>query len=86
MSWGANLCLNSEAEKERFKTKINNNTTTGSICGSGDALRHHVKPMCDYDTDSVINVLKQELLVSGDIWKDDHKTSKKVEYYKEEWV
>lgn len=86
MCWGANICLNTEDEKRRFKAKINNNTATGSICETGDHLRYHVKPMCDYDTQSVINVLKQELLVSGDIWEDNHETSKRVEYYKEEWV
>lgn len=86
LKWGAILSLSSDKQKEKFKDKINNNTTTGSVCGSGDHLRGYVQPMCDYDTQSVVNVLTQELMVSGDIWIDGHKTSKRIEYYKEEWT
>lgn len=87
MCWGAKLCLNTEEEKHRFKIKINNNTKTGSVCESGDHLRGHIQPMCDYDTQSVINVLKNEILINNDadVWGEGHESSKRIQYYHEEW-
>ena len=83
MSLGALLCLNSNEDKERFKNAINGNTTLGSHVESVDHLRAHIQPMCDYDTQSVINVLKQELIISD--CNQIKNSSKKLEYYKEEW-
>ena len=86
MSWGAKLCLNSAEDKERFKDAINRNTTCGSHIESGDHLRSAINPMCEYDTQSVINTLKHELLINHDVAFSGEKTSKKIEYYKEEWT
>lgn len=83
MSWGAQLCLNSDEDKNNFKMAINGNTTIGSYADSGDHLRDHINPMCDYDTQSVVNVLKQELLLSGN--NQVKHSSVKLEYYKENW-
>lgn len=86
MSYGAKLCLNSVEDKEKFKDAINRNTTLGSHIESGDHLRGVISPMCDYDTQSVINTLKHELLVNGDVDFSGENTSKKIKYYKEEWT
>lgn len=85
MSLGARLCLNSDEDKESFKNAINRNTTVGSFIDSGDHLRDEIKPMCDYDTQSVINVLSQELLIKKDVAFSDTVTTDKKEYYKEVW-
>lgn len=85
MSWGAKLCLNSFEDKEKFKQAINRNTTIGSYADSGDHLRGIINPMCDYDTDSVINVLKQELLIEKQLAFNGANTSEKETYYKEVW-
>lgn len=85
MSLGAKLCLNSTEDKEKFKQAINRNTTIGSYADSGDYLRGAINPMCDYDTDSVINVLKRELLVEKQLAFNGVDTSKKETYYKEVW-
>lgn len=85
MSWGAKLCLNSFEDKEKFKQAINRNTTIGSYADSGDHLRGIINPMCDYDTDSVINVLKQELLIEKQLAFNGVNTSEKETYYKESW-
>lgn len=85
MSLGAKLCLNSAEDKERFKQAINRNTTIGSLADSGDYLRGLIQPMNDYDTQSVINVLKQELLIKDQLASNDVDTSKKETYYKEVW-
>ena len=85
MSLGASLCLNSAEDKEKFKQSINRNTTIGSFADSGDHLRGEINPMCDYDTDSVINVLKQELLIKEQLAFNNTDTSVKETYYKELW-
>lgn len=85
MSWGAKLCLNSGEDKEKFKNSININTTVGSYADSGDYLRGEIQPMNDYDTQSVINVLKQELLIEDQLAFNGCKVSEKKSYYKEAW-
>lgn len=85
MGLGAKMCLNSTEDKERFKQAINRNTTIGSLADSGDHLRGEISPMCDYDTDSVINVLKQELLIESQLAFNGVDTSVKETYYKEVW-
>lgn len=85
MSFGASLCLNSAEDKEKFKQAINRNTTIGSFADSGDHLRGEINPMCDYDTDSVINVLKQELLIKEQLAFNNTDTSVKEAYYREVW-
>ena len=85
MGLGAKLCLNSDEDKERFKQSINRNTTIGSLADSGDHLRGSIQPMNDYDTQSVINVLKQELLIKDQLTFNGADTSKKETYYKEVW-
>lgn len=85
MSWGAKLCLNSAEDKEKLKQAINRNTTIGSLADSGDYLRVFINPMCEYDTDSVVNVLKQELLIEKQLAFNGVDTSEKETYYKESW-
>ena len=85
MGLGARMCLNSPENKEKFKHSINRNTTLGSIADSGDHLRGEINPMCDYDTQSVINVLKFELLTENQAGFNGVDTSVKETYYKELW-
>lgn len=85
MGLGAKLCLNSDEDKEKFKDAINVNTTIGSYADSGDYLRGAINPMNDYDTQSVINVLKQNLLIEKQLAFNGCKVSKKEAYYKEVW-
>ena len=85
MSLGAKICFNSDEDKERFKDAININTTIGSYADSGDYLRGGINPMNDYDTQSVINVLKQNLLIEKQLAFNDSKVTKKETYYKEVW-
>lgn len=85
MSWGAKLCLNSSEDKEKLKRQININTTIGSYADSGDHLRGFIQPMSEYDTQSVINVLKQELLVKEQLAFNDGEVTEKETYYKEVW-
>lgn len=86
MSLGAKLCLDSGESRDLFKDAINRNTTAGSHIDSGDHLRSSIDPMCEYDTKSVINVLSQELLTKDDVAFSGVKTSKRIEYFKEEWI
>lgn len=86
MSWGAKMCLNSEKGKELFKDAINRNTACGSHFDSGDYLRGEINPMCDYDTQSVVNVLKNELLINPDAAFSGIKTSEKKTYYRDSWL
>lgn len=85
MSWGAKLCLNSDEDKEKLKRQININTTIGSYADSGDYLRGFIQPMSDYDTQSVINVLKQELLIKKQLAFNGAKVTEKETYYKDVW-
>jgi len=85
MSWGAKLCLNSTEDKEKFKDQININTTIGSYADSGDYLRGSINPMCEYDTQSVINVIKQELLIKSQLAFNDCRVTEKLNYHSEEW-
>tara|TARA_R110000851_G_scaffold54908_1_gene129242 strand:- start:44 stop:337 length:294 start_codon:yes stop_codon:yes gene_type:complete len=85
MSLGARLCLSSDFNRDLFKDAINRNTTVGSHVDSGDHIRGTVSPMCEYDTQSVINVLCMELMINDDVAFGKIKTSKRIEYYKEEW-
>lgn len=83
MSWGAKMCLNSGEDKEKLKMTVNGNTLLGSHTDSGGHLHSHIQPMCDYDTQSVVNVLKQQLLLSDDNQVKD--SSQRKEYYRDEW-
>ena len=85
MGIGARLCLDSDVNRDLFKDAINRNTTASSYADSGDHIKGVVNPMCEYDTESVINVLSLELLVNDDFAFRGIKTSKKVKHYKEDW-
>lgn len=85
MSLGAKLCLNSKEQKQAFKDAINRNTTIGSFADSGDYLRGYIQPMNDYDTQSVINVLKQELLIKKDLAFNGESTTRFEKYFSEKW-
>jgi hypothetical protein len=86
MSIGARLCFNSDDSRDLFKDAINRNTTVGSHVDSGDHIRGSLGPMCEYDTQSVINVLTLKLLSEDDVAFSGVKTSEKVEYYKDKWI
>ena len=85
MGIGARLCLDSDINRDLFKDAINRNTAVGSYVDSGDHVKGMVSPMCEYDTQSVINVLSLELLFNDDVAFCGIKTSKKAGYYKEDW-
>lgn len=85
MSLGAKLCLNSNEDKQAFKDAINRNTVVGAYADSGGYLLSTLTPATDYDTQSVINVLKQELLIEKDLAFNGGSPTKKEAYYKEHW-
>ncbi len=80
LSFGAKLYFQSESDKRQFKTSINLETTVGCITSSGGHIRGYVQPMCDFDTQSVINVLVHRKLLNV-----SEETSEKIEYYSEKW-
>lgn len=85
MSLGAKMCLNSDEDKEKFKDVININTAIGSYADSGDHLRGSISPMNDYDAQSVINVLKQNLLIEKQLAFNECKVTERSTYYSEKW-
>lgn len=78
---GANLYFKDDEQTQKLKRAINENTTIGSYAESGDHIRGHVKPMCDYDTQSVVNVLRQ-----GKFCENASETSKREAWYSESWL
>lgn len=85
MSFGAKLCLNSETDKQALKDAININTVIGAYADSGGHLLSSLTPITEYDTQSVINVLKQELLIKKDLAFNSYSPTTKEAYYKENW-
>jgi len=79
--WGAKLAFKSDDDMRNLKHHVNLNTWIGSQSDSGGHTLSKINPMCDYDTQSVINVLR--------IPQDDNSIkntlSKKIEYYEEKW-
>ena len=66
---------------ENLKDAINTETTIGSYADSGDHIRSFVQPMCEYDTQSVICVLKFGSFAES----VNVKYSERVRYYKDTW-
>lgn len=85
MSWGSKLVFSSDENRDKFKDAINRNTLLGSFADSGGHLAGCIQPMCEYDTQSVINVLNQQLMFKTAVAFDDIVTTEKEEYYKENW-
>ena len=77
---GSRLLFDSESQKEKFKHSINHDSYIGAMAGSGGHILGEVKPMCEFDTDSVINVLKHEMMLGAEI-----NVTKQEFYYKENW-
>lgn len=82
LSIGARLALSNENKKEKLKDAINLNTFLGGHAESGGHILHDIRPMCDYDTQSVVNVLINKSLLS----EENDKVSVKKYYYSEHWV
>jgi hypothetical protein len=59
---------------------VNADTWVGAMSESGGHLLGDVQPMNEYDTQSVINVLKH-----GNLGARVDSLSKKIQCYKEEW-
>ena len=79
---GANLIFKSNENRDLLKNNINHETWLYAMAGSGGHILGEIKPMNEFDTDSVISVLK-----SGDILNTKITTrSKKDTYYLEKWV
>lgn len=78
---GANLYFKDDEQTQKLKRAINENTTIGSYAQSGDHIRGHVKPMCDYDTESVVYALRQ-----GRFCENTSETSKRENWYSETWL
>lgn len=85
LKWGSLLVFKDQYSKDLLKDAVNRNTLIGSIVESGNHIAGEVQPMCEYDTQSVVNVLNQELLVRKDIAFVDMSPTDKVAYYKEKW-
>lgn len=73
----------SDSDIEKLKQKINYQTWIGSMAGSGGHIHGGMKPMTEFDTISVINVLR-----SFSSFADDTETMKteKTSYHSEEWT
>lgn len=85
LKWGSLLVFKDQYYKDLLKDAVNRNTLIGSIVESGNHIAGYVQPMCEYDTQSVVNVLNQELLVKKDIAFVGMSPTDKVVYYKEKW-
>jgi len=77
---GAKLTFDSESQKQKLKDCINSHTQLYSHIESGGHIHGYVKPMCDYDTQSVVNVLTQGLML-----EDQEAPTTKEYYYSEKW-
>lgn len=80
MRVGAKLAFVNDMDSQLFKGAINVNTWVGAQSESGGHLLGSIQPMCDYDTQSVINVLK--LPKSNEA---QPAASEKDTYYSESW-
>ena len=80
LSIGAKLVFSSDDDRDKLKHTINADTWIGAMSESGGHLLADVQPMNEYDTQSVINVLKHSKLDA-----EVDSSSKKIQYYKEEW-
>jgi hypothetical protein len=85
LSWGSQLVFTNDDSKQLFKDAVNRNTLIGSHIETGNHLTGYVQPMCEYDTQSVINVLNQKLLINEDAAFVGMSITEKHEYYKETW-
>lgn len=85
LKWGASLTFVDDDYRDLFKDAINRNTCVGSHVESGNHLTGYIQPMCEYDTQSVINVLRQELMVKPDLAFSRTVVTEREEYYKETW-
>lgn len=72
----------SDSDIQRLKQKINHSTHIGSLADSGGYLQSEIAPMCDYDTTSVICVLRDFASFDKDT---DMIETKKEQYYSERW-
>lgn len=78
---GAKLALRNDAERDQFKDRINAETWQGAQIETGGHILSEINPMCEYDTQSVIIVLRRGL----DVGALDPMT-KKLAYYREKWT
>ncbi len=78
---GSKLLFDSDSQKEKFKHAINHDSYIGGVAGSGGHILGEVKPMCEFDTVSVINVLNHEMMLGPEI-----NVTKQEFYYKETWL
>jgi len=81
LSQGARLAFVTDADKEELKDAINHDSIVWDAAGAGGHIRSELKPMNEYDTQSVVNVLKH-----GGSVMNSHPPTKKVSYYSEEWA
>ena len=82
MKQGAKLFFTGVAEKELFKHLVNGETVIGSYADSGGYIHSEMQPLCEYDTISVINVLRHGLLSAENTIIPQ---STPVNYYTEKW-
>lgn len=81
MRWGAKLFFTEDASVRRFKTCVNAETYVNGYAETGGHILADVKPMCDYNTQSIINVLTH-----GYLEIPPKSYSKKEFYYRENWI
>ena len=85
LKWGSLLVFKDKQSKDLLKDAVNRNTLIGSIVESGNHIAGEVQPLCEYDTQSIVNVLKQELLVKKDLAFVGMSPTDKMSCYKEKW-
>ena len=78
---GSKLVFSSDNARDNLKNAINYDSYIGGMAGTGGHIFADVKPMCEFDTQSVINVLK-----SGDFDSNRDSVSKPETYAKELWL
>lgn len=83
MKQGAKLFFVDDAAKELFKHLVNVETIIGSYADSGGYIHGMMTPLCEYDTQSVVNVLRNGLPAQDKPFTATPTVRK--EYYQETW-
>ena len=82
MAKGAKLFFASESERDELKEAINHETYLGSMSESGGHIHGGMNPMNEFDTQSVINVLRHSMLAK----EKPKPVSEQFTYFKEKWL
>lgn len=86
LSLGVNLYFTKDGDIRHnnivLKNAINHNTLIGSFADSGGYIHGDISPMNQYDTQSVINILRHKLLLKH---TDATSSTDVINEYKDKW-